>query len=105
VPPSTNDVQRVVSTIPISLYEADWCPHCRRAKAWFAAQKMNVTDYDVDHNAQAKQALFQYNPRGSLPTIIVGNKVLIGFSEDQVAQALAAIASQRLGAQVTVRAR
>ena len=101
--PNQADVQRVVASIPISLYEADWCPHCRRAKAWFAGQRLNVTDYDVDHDAQAKRALVQYNPRGSLPTIVIGDQVLIGFSEDSVSQALAAIASRRLGARVTVR--
>ena len=41
---------------------------CRRAKTWFAGQRLNVTDYDVDHDSQAKRALVQYNPRGSLPT-------------------------------------
>lgn len=98
-------MQRVIASIPISLYEANWCGHCRRAKAWFAVQHLNVTDYDVDHDEQAKRALFQYNPRGSLPTMVIGERVLVGFSEEHIAQTLAAIASQRLGAQVTVRAR
>ena len=101
--PNQADLQRVVSSIPIALYEADWCPHCRRAKAWFGAQRLNVTDYDVDHDAQAKQALVRYNPRGSLPTIVVGDRVLVGFSEDAVTRTLAAIASQKLGARVTAR--
>ena len=101
--PDQADVQRVVSSIPISLYEANWCPHCRRAKAWFAGQRLSVTDYDVDHDAQAKLKLVQYNPRASLPTIVIGDQVLVGFSEDSVAQTLATIASRRLGTKVTVR--
>jgi glutaredoxin 3 len=101
--PNQADLQRVVSSIPIALYEANWCPHCRRAKAWFGAQRLNVTDYDVDHDAQAKQALVRYNPRGSLPTIVVGDRVLVGFSEDAVTRTLAAIASQKVGARVTAR--
>lgn len=101
--PNQADLQRVISSIPILLYEADWCPHCRRAKAWFGAQRLNVTDYDVDHDARAKQALVRYNPRGSLPTIVVGDRVLVGFSEDAVTQTLAAIAGQKLGARVTAR--
>jgi glutaredoxin 3 len=103
--PSQAEVQRAIASIPISLYEADWCPHCRRAKAWFAGQRLNVTDYDVDHDAQAKRALAKYNPRGSLPTIVIGDQVLTGFSEDSVAQTLAAVASRQLGARVTVRTR
>jgi len=103
-PANAGDVQRVISNVPITLYEADWCPHCRRAKAWFGAQRLNVTDYDVDHSPDAKRALLRYNPAGGLPTIVIGDKVLVGFSEQQVTQTLANIASQRLGALVTVRA-
>jgi len=103
-PPNEGDVRRVISNVPITLYEADWCPHCRRAKAWFGAQRLNVTDYDVDHSPEAKRAMLRYNPAGGLPTIVIGDKVLVGFSEQQVTQTLANIASHRLGARVTVRA-
>ena len=85
-------------SVPITMYAAAWCPHCRHARAWFKANGIAYTDREVDRDAAAEAELRRINPRGGLPTIVVDGQVLVGFSEQQVAQAINDSANRRLRA-------
>jgi hypothetical protein len=42
---------------------------------------------DVEEN-KIKPDLLKYNPRYSFPTVLIGEKVIIGFKEDEIREAL-----------------
>ncbi len=61
--------------IDIVLYGADWCPDCRRAKAYLKENKIEFTfiDVDLDKEATAKVEAIN-NGKRIIPTIIIEGK-------------------------------
>lgn len=61
--------------IEITLYGADWCPDCRRAKSYLQEQNIAYTfiDVDIDKEATAKVESIN-NGKRIIPTIIINEK-------------------------------
>ncbi len=51
-----------------------------------------VTEYDVDTNVQARNEYLLLNPRRSVPTLKIGNEVVVGFSPAALEGAILAAA-------------
>jgi len=64
----------------VLLYTSRNCAHCRRAKAFLEAQGIPFSELDVGSSAKARKALERLGARG-LPTLVVGDRRLDGFSE------------------------
>ena len=80
------------SDVPVVMYSTDWCGVCKRARKYFEEQGIQFTEYDVDRNLQARNEYMLLNPRRSVPTIKIGNEVIVGFSPAAVEAALSAAA-------------
>jgi len=78
----------------ITLYGADWCPDCRRAKAFLKENNIEYTfiDVDLDKDATAKVEKIN-NGKRIIPTVIINEKnytnpengqlaALLGINED-----------------------
>ena len=74
--------------VPVVMYSTDWCGVCKRARKYFEEQQIPFTEYDVDRNLQARNEYLLLNPRRSVPTIKIGNEVIVGFSPAAVEAAL-----------------
>ena len=88
----------MLRSVPITLYTTPWCPHCRRARQWFRHNGIPFVERDIEKDAVNRRALIALNPRGSVPTIDVDGRVLVGFSERQVGAAIARSVDRRLKA-------
>ena len=64
----------------VVIYSASWCPPCKRAKAWFSANNIPFTDYDVETSKKGARDYKKLKGKG-VPIILVGKKRLNGFSE------------------------
>ena len=55
----------------IVMYTTDWCPDCWRAKTVMKAMKVNFTEVNITHDADAADLVVRLN-RGnrSVPTIV-----------------------------------
>ncbi len=82
--------------VPVVMYSTAWCGVCRRARSYFEKERISFVEYDVDKNASARAEYLALNPRRSVPTIKVGNEVIVGFSEGAVGKALDDAARARL---------
>ena len=51
-----------------------------------------VTEYDVDTNVQARNEYLLLNPRRSVPTLKIGNEVVVGVSPAALEGAILAAA-------------
>lgn len=59
----------------IKLYGADWCPDCRRAKAFLNENKVEYTFVDVDLDKEATAKVEQINNgKRIIPTLIINEK-------------------------------
>lgn len=77
--PGSADEQDVKVNVPVVMYSTQWCPYCRKARAYFERHQINYVEYDIDASAQYRAQYQALNGRG-VPLILVGDKRLQGFS-------------------------
>lgn len=72
----------------VRLYTTGWCPHCKRAKSWLAAQHIEYEEIDLERDPRARRAHRKLSPRGSIPTLDANGVVVVGFDEAQYRSAI-----------------
>lgn len=77
----------------VKMYTLSTCSHCKATKKFFNENNIafDATDVDLLQGADRETVLnevVQYNPQRSFPTIIIGNKIIIGFKENDIREAL-----------------
>lgn len=75
------------------LYTLSTCAHCRHAKKFLddCTIKYEFTDVDLLEGEERRAILDdvrKFNPRCTFPTIIIGDRVIVGFKEDEIRDAL-----------------
>jgi glutaredoxin-like protein NrdH len=78
---------------PIKIYTLSTCSHCKATKRFLDACRVeySFTDVDLLQGAEREAILEdvrKYNPQCTFPTIIIGDKVIVGFREDEIRKAL-----------------
>ncbi len=75
--------------IQIQFYGADWCPDCRRAKAYLKEHNIqyDFTDVDLDQEATRRVESIN-NGKRIIPTIIIQGKTYTNPTNDQLDAAL-----------------
>lgn len=55
----------------IVMYSVDWCPDCKRARAFFERNQIQHLDVNVDHDARGADFVKEVNQGSrSVPTIV-----------------------------------
>ncbi len=77
----------------INLYTLSTCSHCKATKKFMSDCNVKYDFIDVDLlKGEEQRAIIEdlkkYNPRCSFPTIIIGDRVIVGFKEDEIREAL-----------------
>ena len=77
----------------IRLYALSTCIHCKNTKEFLSECGVDYECVDVDKldNEQRKDILEdikKINPGCSFPTIIIGDKIIVGFRKDEIKEAL-----------------
>ena len=77
----------------VKIYSLSTCGHCREAKKFLGDCEIKYEFVDVDQlQGEERAAILQdvknFNPRCSFPTIIIGDKVIVGYKEDEIKEAL-----------------
>lgn len=78
---------------PVKIYTLSTCSHCKATKKLLDsyAVKYEFTDVDLLHGEKRVAILEdvkKWNPNCSFPTIIIGDKVIVGYREDEIREAL-----------------
>ena len=78
---------------PVKLFTLSTCSHCKSTKKFLdaCAVQYEFTDVDLldrEERIAILEDLKRWNPRCSFPTIIIGNKVIVGFREAEIREAL-----------------
>ena len=78
---------------PIKVYTLSTCSHCRATKKYLDECKVqyefeNVDELKGEERAAVLEDIKKINPRCSFPTIIIGDKVVVGYREDEIKEAL-----------------
>jgi glutaredoxin len=81
--------------VQISMYSTDWCGVCTRARDYMRSRNIAFQDFDVDHDAAARQRAHALNPSGGVPTIAIDRELLVGFSPESLEDRIARAARKR----------
>jgi len=82
-----------LSDVTVKMYTLSTCSHCRRTKEFFRNQGIDFEFIDVDLlTGDERRAVIErvrkLNPRVSYPTILIGDRVIVGFQEREIREAL-----------------
>jgi glutaredoxin 3 len=81
-------VESAMKRVPIRVYTTRKCPLCRAAREFLAEKGYKPTEIDVEESPEALAALRALNPEGSVPTLVVGEEVIVGFGPTVVMSAI-----------------
>ncbi len=78
---------------PVRMFTLSTCSHCKSTKKFLDDCKVTYEFEDVDllqgeERAAAIEELRKWNPNCSFPTIIIGERVIVGHREDEIREAL-----------------
>ena len=77
----------------VKIYTLRTCSHCKAAKKFLTDHGVSYTCKDVDllsgdERKATIEEVKKYNPACSFPTVLIGEKVIIGFNELAIREAL-----------------
>ena len=77
----------------VTIYSLSTCSHCKSTKKLLSACTVKYEFVDVDLlDGEERKAILEdikkINPRCSFPTIIIGEKVIVGYREKEIKEAL-----------------
>jgi len=77
----------------VKMYALSTCSHCKAAKKFLKDHGVTnlCTEVDLltgDERKAIIEEVKKYNPACSFPTIIIGDKVIVGFNELAIREAL-----------------
>ena len=82
-----------MSSEPIKIFSLSTCSHCKSTKKFLDECTIQYEFVDVDLlEGDERKAILEdvrkFNPKCSFPTIIIGEKVIVGFKENEIKEAL-----------------
>jgi glutaredoxin-like protein NrdH len=77
----------------VKMYTLSTCSHCKATKTFMDECKVKYEFTDVDllegeERAAILEDVRKFNPKCSFPTIIIGDRVIVGFKENDIREAL-----------------
>ena len=77
----------------VKIFSLSTCSHCKSTKKYLSECTIKYEFIDVDLlKGDERKAIIEdvkkFNPRCSFPTIIIGDKVIVGFKEKEIKEAL-----------------
>jgi glutaredoxin-like protein NrdH len=80
----------------VDLFSASWCSYCIDAADYLDEMGVAYVVHDIDDEPEAMQRLEQYNSDASIPTLVInGEKIFVGFSEEEYANMINPVLSNR----------
>ena len=82
-----------MSDNPVKIYSLSTCSHCKSTKKFLSDCTILYDFVDVDLlEGEERKAILEdvkkFNPKCSFPTIIIGDKVIVGFKENEIREVL-----------------
>lgn len=82
-----------MSQPPVKIFSLSTCSHCKSTKRFLdkCTVKYDFVDVDLLDREERKAILDdvrKFNPRCSFPTVVIGDKVIVGYKESEIKEAL-----------------
>ena len=77
------------NTKTVEIYSTPTCHFCHAAKDWLTEKNIPFTDYNVGENMEKRKEMVEITGQLGVPVIKVGDEVMVGFNQEQLAKILA----------------
>jgi glutaredoxin 3 len=68
-------------TQPVTVYVADWCPYCQRAKALLKQKNVVFQEINVEDDEKFRDEMIARSKRRTVPQIFIGDKHVGGCDD------------------------
>ena len=65
----------------VVIYSTPTCPYCKRAKEYLSRKGISYTDIDVAQDREKAREMTQKSGQMSVPVIIIGDEIVVGFNQ------------------------
>jgi len=76
---SNNEESRDRRMHKVELYVTSWCPYCKKARAFFMARGIPVTEYDIEKDREAAGRKQRLDSRRGVPFAVVNGHKIHGY--------------------------
>ena len=66
---------------PVTVYVADWCPYCQRAKGLLQQKNVAFNEINVEDDEKFREEMFARSKRRTVPQIFIGDKHVGGCDD------------------------
>jgi glutaredoxin 3 len=73
-----------MTNAPVTIYSTPTCHFCGMAKEFFKANNVAYTEHDVAADIEQRKAMIEKSGQMGVPVITVGDKLVVGFDEDEL---------------------
>ncbi|RPJ17692.1 MAG: glutaredoxin family protein [Desulfobacteraceae bacterium] len=78
---------------PVKIFSLSTCSHCKSTKKFLNDCTVQYDFVDVDllqgeERSAILEEIKKFNPNCSFPTVIIGEKVIVGYKEKELKEAL-----------------
>ncbi len=70
----------------IKIYTTPTCPYCMMAKQYMNSRGIPYQEFNVAQDKQALDEMVKLTGRRSVPVIVCGNDVMVGFDPSRIEQ-------------------
>lgn len=72
----------------VTIYTTPSCVYCKMAKEFFSKNSVEYQEKNVATDAEARDAMIQKSGQMGVPVIEVDGKIIIGFDQSRLKEAL-----------------
>ena len=73
---------------PVTIYSTPTCTYCKAAKAYFAANNVAFTEYNVASDEARRKEMVDKTGQLGVPVITIDDEVIVGFDKPRIDAAL-----------------
>jgi glutaredoxin len=90
------DLENAKRQVRVVMYSTSWCPVCKKARAWLAANQIAYEDRDIERNRAWHDECVARAHAARIPTFDVDGEVMVSFGEASFEALLERAAERRL---------
>jgi len=72
----------------VTIFTTPTCPWCKKTKEFLKSKKIPYTERNVADDEKARNMMIEKSGQMGVPVIEIGNKIIVGFSPDEILEAL-----------------
>lgn len=87
---STRSRLRPISDISVILYATDWCPYCKKTRAYLQSKGIRFTEYDIDKDPGKRKEMIEKSGTNGVPVLDIEGIIIRGFDPREISAAIEA---------------